>query len=54
MEKDTKMSRIQADSSHALFIETHVELKELVDEIDFVQIGQQDLVEFFELSVELP
>ena len=54
VEKDSRMGRIQADSRRALYIETYVELKELVDEVDLVQIGQQDLVEFFELSVSAP
>ena len=48
------MGQILTSARDATFVDTHVSLNELIDEIDLVQIGQQDLVEFYEIKALTP
>ena len=52
--KNSRMMQIQSNANQATYVDTHINLHELVDEIDYVQVGQQDIVEFSSISFETP
>jgi len=48
------MEQILANSRSATFLETHINISELTDEIDFISIGQLNSVEFEGISYSTP
>ena len=52
--KQSKLATNMISSSKAVYIETYVNLQELIDEIALFQYGQQDVVEFYEITRRTP
>ena len=42
--KTSRLATIYSNSRQATFIDTHINLHEVYDEIDYIQIGQQDII----------